>query len=63
MCATIEIKITYFKAVRDGVLECRTVLVNKGKNIASLESEIMNHEQLVAKAYGSYSIFKPGNAG
>lgn len=58
-CATVEIKITYFKPVRDGSLECRSEVVNKGKTIASLESEISNGGKLVAKAYGSFSIFKP----
>ena len=59
LCATVEIKITYFKAVRNGSLECRSTVVNRGKTIASLESEILNDGTLVAKAYGTYSIFKP----
>ena len=59
LCATVEIKITYFKAVRGGTLECRSTVVNKGKTIASLESEILNEGRLVAKAYGTYSIFTP----
>jgi len=59
LCATVEIKITYFKAVRSGSLECRSEVVNKGKTIASLESEILNDGILVAKAYGTFSIFEP----
>jgi len=59
LCATVEVKITYFKAVRTGSLTCRSTVVNKGKTIASLESEIMNDGRLVAKAYGSFSIFRP----
>jgi acyl-CoA thioesterase len=59
LCATVEIKITYFKAVRNGSLECRSTVVNRGKTIASLESEILNDGTLVAKAYGTYSIFTP----
>jgi len=58
-CATIEIKISYFNPVRTGLLECSTTLVNKGKTIASLESVVSNNGLLVAKATGSYSIFKP----
>ncbi len=58
LCATIEIKISYFKPVRDGILECRTTVINKGKTVASLESAISNNEKIVAKASGSYSIFK-----
>jgi acyl-CoA thioesterase len=59
-CATIEIKISYFKPVRTGILECKSIVVNKGKTIASLESEILNDGKLVSKAYGTFSIFRPG---
>lgn len=61
LCATIEIKITYFKPVDHGMLECNSKLINKGRTIASLESEIFNNGRLVAKANGSFSIFKPGS--
>ena len=55
-CATIEIKITYFKPVTQGKLACESKVINKGKRIASLESEIYNDEKLAAKAYGTFSI-------
>jgi len=58
-CATIEIKINYFRPVQEGTLECTTQLLHKGKNIAGLESEIFNNDELVAKASGTYSIFRP----
>ena len=58
-CATIEIKISYFKAVQEGTLECSTELLHKGKTTASLESEIFSNDELVAKASGTYSIFRP----
>ena len=56
-CATIEIKISYFKPVTGGVLECTTRLIKKGKTVASMESEIFCGNDLVAKASGSYAIF------
>lgn len=59
LCATIEIKMTYFKAVRKGVVDCHTKVLQKGKRVAFLESEIWNEDKLVAKAVGSYSIFTP----
>ncbi len=59
LCATVETKITYFRAVRSGSLECRSKVINKGKTIASLESEIFNEGKLVAKAYGTFSVFTP----
>jgi acyl-CoA thioesterase len=59
LCATIEIKINYFKPVRGGLLSCRTELVNRGKTVANLESRVYLDELLVAKANGNYAIFKP----
>ncbi|MEJ6022853.1 PaaI family thioesterase [Ramlibacter sp. PS4R-6] len=58
ICATIEIKIGYFKPVFDGPLVCEAVVLNKGKSIASLEATIHNGEQLVSKATGTFSIFR-----
>jgi len=58
LCATIEIKIVYFKAVNSGTLICDTRLINRSKRIATLESEIRQGEQLIAKALGTWSIFK-----
>lgn len=58
-CATIEIKISYFKPVQEGTLECTTQLIHKGKTLACLESEIFSNNKLVAKASGTYSIFRP----
>ena len=58
LCATIEIKITYFKAVKEGSLICDTRIVSRGKRVAALESEITSGGRLVAKASGTYSIFR-----
>ena len=58
LCATIEIKITYFKAVKEGSLICDTRIVSRGKRVAALESEITCDGRLVAKASGTYSIFR-----
>ena len=59
LCATIEIKITYFKAIASGEVVCRTQLVNRGKRVAYLESSILSGEVLLAKASGTYAIFVP----
>ncbi|MCW8195354.1 PaaI family thioesterase [Proteobacteria bacterium 005FR1] len=59
LCATIEIKINYFAPVFEGKLSCVTEVVNKGKSVANLESEIRCGDRLVAKANGNYSIFTP----
>ena len=58
LCATIEIKINYFKATKSGTLTCNTKVIHQGKKIVTMDSEIINDGQLVAKAIGTYSIFK-----
>ena len=58
ICATIEIKIGYFKPVFDGTLVCEATVINKGKSVASLEASIKNGDQLVSKASGTFSIFR-----
>ena len=58
LCTTVEVKIAYFKPVKDGTLICETKVIHKGKNISVLESEIMNKENLISKAIGTFSIFK-----
>jgi len=62
LCATIEIKMTYFKAIVRGEVVCRTVLVNRGKRVAYLESSAYAGEVLLAKASGTYAIFKPSQS-
>ena len=62
LCATIEIKISYFKPVRGGMLVCRTELVNRGKRVANLESRLYLGELLVAQANGHSAIFKAAAA-
>ncbi|MBM3166627.1 MAG: PaaI family thioesterase, partial [Chloroflexi bacterium] len=58
ICATVEIKVAYFAAVSSGTLVCNTRVIHKSQAIAVMESEIENDGKLVAKAMGTYSIFK-----
>lgn len=58
LCATRDIKISYFKSVTSGVLSCETRVTEKGEKIAMLESEIKKDNVLVAKATGTFSIFR-----
>ena len=59
ICATIEIKINYFKPITQGRLTCVTEMVNRGKTVANLESRVYVDELLVAQANGNYAIFTP----
>lgn len=58
-CATIEIKITYFRPVSTGELVCKTTVVNRGKTVANMDADIFSGDVLVAKANGNFSIFTP----
>jgi acyl-CoA thioesterase len=61
LCATIEIKINYFKPIVAAVLTCKTEVINRGKSVAHLESSVYLAEVLVAKASGNYAIFRPSS--
>jgi acyl-CoA thioesterase len=61
ICATIQITMNYFKPVRSGTLLCTTELVNRGKSVAHLESQLFVDNVLVGSANGNYSIFRPSN--
>lgn len=56
--ATIETKINYLKPAYTKILICEAKVVQKGKSIAVLEAEIKYDDTLVAKALGTFSIFK-----
>jgi acyl-CoA thioesterase len=58
ICVTIEIKINYFKAVRDGNLTCRTAIIHRGRTVANLQASVFQGEKLVAQANGSFSILQ-----
>lgn len=58
ICATVEIKINYYKPVSAGKIRCVTELVHRGKRVANLDSSLYVGEKLVAKANGTYSIFR-----
>jgi acyl-CoA thioesterase len=58
ICATIEIKIGYFKPVFEGTLVCNATVLNKGKSVASMEATIHNGDVLVSKASGTFAIFR-----
>lgn len=62
ICATIEIKINYFKPVSAGKVVCKTELVNRGKSVANLEARLYLEDSLVGQANGNFAIFRPKRA-
>ena len=59
LCATIEIKISYLRYVVEGRLSARAKVLHRGRSVALLEADILNDDQLVARATGSFAIFQP----
>jgi len=58
MFLTVETSIFYFKAVSSGTLTCESKVVHRGKRIAMMEAEIRNGGQTVARAVGTFSIYR-----
>ena len=58
ICATINIKINYFKPVFGGRVVCDSVVLNQGKNVAHLDASLYVDDVLVARANGDFAIFK-----
>jgi acyl-CoA thioesterase len=61
-CATVELKINYFKPVRGGELTCTSQLVNRGRSLAHLESSVFLDNTLIARANGNFAILRRENA-
>lgn len=62
ICATIDIHMSYFKPVTQGLLVCDTKIINKGKRVAHLESNVYCNDILIARANGNFSILIPSPA-
>ena len=58
ICATIETKINYFKPVVGGTVVCTSEVISRGRTVANVEASLHSGAVLMAKAYGSFSIFE-----
>lgn len=58
ICATVEIKMNYFKPVFSGHIVCRNQVINRGKKLANIDSRLYVDDVLVAQANGTYAIFR-----
>lgn len=56
--ATIEVKISFLEAVREGTLVCEARMVRRGKRVAFLEAKVTEGDRLVATATGSFAILQ-----
>jgi len=58
-CATVELKVSYFRPVTAGRLTCRSEVVHQGRRTAFLESTVRDDGGLIARAYGTFAILEP----
>lgn len=56
-CATVEIKINYFKPVTGGTIVCVAELVNRSRSLANIDASLFVDDVLVARANGTFSVF------
>jgi acyl-CoA thioesterase len=59
LCATIEIKISYYQAVSSGELVCDARVMHRGKRIAFMAADVSQDNTLVAQATGTFTISSP----
>jgi len=56
-CATLEMKINYFRPIREGIVRAEGRLVNRSRRTAYAEGEAVNEEgKVLAKASGTFFI-------
>lgn len=58
-CATVEVKINYFRPAQPGELVCVSELVHKGRTLANLDASVYAGGALLARANGTFAIFRP----
>jgi acyl-CoA thioesterase len=56
-CATVEMKISYLKPPKPGVLVCDSRVLHREGNIATIESEVRSGDEVIARALALYAIF------
>tara|TARA_Y100001970_G_scaffold60892_1_gene77512 strand:+ start:4132 stop:4560 length:429 start_codon:yes stop_codon:yes gene_type:complete len=64
-CATAEIDVSYIRpAIEGDTLEASGRVVKRGKNLAHMEGEIIDHNgRLIATAKGTWAIWIPSGPG
>ena len=56
-CATLELKINYFRPIQEGTIRAEGRLVNRSRRTAYAEGEVVNEEgKILAKASGTFFI-------
>lgn len=58
LAATLEAKTNYIRPVREGLIQCTARVVHRGRRTAVLDAEVTANGKLVAKASGTFAIWK-----
>ncbi len=58
LSATLECKINYLRAVSEGDVLCRAKVIHAGRRTLVLEADVLQGEQLVAKAQGTFAMIR-----
>ena len=58
LARTVQLQINYLSAAQSGVLVCESKVIQKGRKIATVESEVLNDGKIVAKTTGIYYLSK-----
>jgi acyl-CoA thioesterase len=59
-CSTIELKISFLSAVKEGTMTCNAWIVKRGRSVAFLEAEVLNGDKPIARASASFAIIGAG---
>ncbi len=55
---TVQLQINYLAAAQSGILACESRVIQKGRKIATVESEVLNEGNIIAKTTGTYYLSK-----
>lgn len=58
LAATLEAKTNYIRPVREGLIRCTAKVIHRGRRTAVLDAEVTAAGKLVAKASGTFAIWK-----
>ncbi len=58
LAATLEAKANYIRPVREGTIRCTARVIHRGRRTAVLDAEVTANGKLVAKATGTFAIWK-----
>lgn len=53
---TVECKVNYMRAVKEGEVICQAQVIHAGRRTLVVEASVMQGEKLIAKAQGTFAV-------